>query len=613
MARRSLYHGRPLTLFHSECYRDLRITVHIIVFSISSIRSIILSMADTYQLVQSCYGDIAKKTATSLEQNGEKNIAMAFGYSEEDLLSLPEKTNLGLSCGNPVAYANVKEGETIVDLGSGGGIDVFLAARKVGPTGKAIGIDMTKDMIDLATKNAKASGLSNTSFVEASITSIPLPDSSVDCIISNCVINLVPAKDKGLVFHEIARLLKPGGRLAVSDILARKELPKRIVDDMALYVGCIAGASQIAEYEEYLRQAGFQDILLVDTKANLNLYKESSYLQQSTSCCTPSSCSKPKTESANIDYNEWADPYFEEPLDDRVNDILRLVESLQLPNDHNHLLIKEHDETLSVDKTTLAVREKMGLPFTPLEELDNALKYFFRDGPEAASYTFDALRTAVVKGKTNVVVDEKRMRYMGPIVARLAPWSSCKLACTLVLLFASPSDQDSMLKALRWQSASLGGLPTMAEISSTPSADLPRRFTQAKKAAIDGKFGKVTVLGVDLVDVEMIERGEKKSKYMDFTSFAHNFVLAIGREGFREDAKDFMKTFKKLTRAATWSPELNAAYKELFDVDLDWVCSKERLQPPLVPIYRPWVRLFEIEDVQVDNIKKFGWETVEEI
>lgn len=118
-------------------------------------------------------------------------------------------------------------------------------------------------MINLATKNAKASGLSNTSFIEASITSIPLPDSSVDCMISNCVINLVLAKDKVLVFHEIARLLKPGGRLAVSDILARKELPKRIVDDMAMYVGCIAGASQVMEYEEYLRQAGFQGMFRI--------------------------------------------------------------------------------------------------------------------------------------------------------------------------------------------------------------------------------------------------------------------------------------------------------------------------------------------------------------
>ncbi|CRG89584.1 hypothetical protein PISL3812_06621 [Talaromyces islandicus] len=263
-------------------------------------------MTDAYQLVQSHYGDIAKKTITNPAQDGEKNIAMAFGYSEEDLLSLPGKTNLGLSCGNPMAYANVKLGETVVDLGSGGGIDVFLAARKVGPTGKAIGIDMTKDMIDLATKNAKASGLFNASFIEASITAIPQPDSSVDCIISNCVINLVPAKDKGLVFYEIARLLKPGGRLAISDILARKELPQSIVDNMALYVGCIAGASQVAEYKEYLRQAGFQDILLVDTEADLNLYKESSYLQQST-CCTPSSYSKnTETESASVDYNEWA-------------------------------------------------------------------------------------------------------------------------------------------------------------------------------------------------------------------------------------------------------------------------------------------------------------------
>lgn len=115
-------------------------------------------------------------------------------------------------------------------------------------------------MIDLATKNAKAAGLSNTSFIEASITSIPLPDSSVDCVISNCVINLVPAKDKRSVFHEIARVLQPSGRLAVSDILARKKLPNSIVDDMALYVGCIAGASQVAEYEEYLRDAGFQGI-----------------------------------------------------------------------------------------------------------------------------------------------------------------------------------------------------------------------------------------------------------------------------------------------------------------------------------------------------------------
>ncbi|KAH1272283.1 hypothetical protein KXV81_000862 [Aspergillus fumigatus] len=239
----------------------------------------------------------------------EDDIALAFGYSAQDLHALPDKANLGLSCGNPVAHANIKEGETIVDLGSGGGIDVLLAARKVGPEGTAIGIDMTKDMINLAKKTAEAAGLSNTRFIEATITSIPLPDASVDCIISNCVINLVPSKDKPTVFQEIARLLKPGGRVAISDILARKELPAKIVNDMALYVGCIAGASQVAEYEEYLKRAGFKNILIVDTKSDLNLYKQSSYLGQS-SCCGPAgSCKALPAEYAEMDFNEWVASY----------------------------------------------------------------------------------------------------------------------------------------------------------------------------------------------------------------------------------------------------------------------------------------------------------------
>lgn len=260
---------------------------------------------NTYNAVQSCYGKIAKNTT---QDDSQEKIATAFGYSANDLASLPEKTNLGVSCGNPVAYANMKEGETVVDLGSGGGIDVFLAARKVGPAGKAIGIDMTNDMIELANKNAKSSGLSNTSFIEASITSIPLPDSSVDCIISNCVINLVPKNDKPTVFQEIARILKPGGRVAVSDILARKELPGSIVNDMALYVGCVAGASQIAEYEEYLQRAGFEGVFIVDAKSDLNLYKECSNLNQNTSCCaTPASGIS--SANSSLDFNEWAGSY----------------------------------------------------------------------------------------------------------------------------------------------------------------------------------------------------------------------------------------------------------------------------------------------------------------
>ncbi|OJJ30973.1 hypothetical protein ASPWEDRAFT_119259 [Aspergillus wentii DTO 134E9] len=264
---------------------------------------------NTYNQVQCCYGDIAKRTsATSTQHNSADTIATAFGYSAKDLGSLPDNTNLGLSCGNPVAYANMQEGETVVDLGSGGGIDVFLAARKVGPQGKAIGVDMTKHMIELANRNAKSAGLSNVQFIEALITSIPLPDSSINCIISNCVINLVPSKDKPSVFYEIARLLKPGGRVAISDILARKELPQNIVDDMALYVGCIAGASQVADYEDYLRQAGFQGtylfyVLIVDAETDLNVYKQSSNLS---GCCSTDESKKSTVDYAAIDYNEWA-------------------------------------------------------------------------------------------------------------------------------------------------------------------------------------------------------------------------------------------------------------------------------------------------------------------
>lgn len=181
-------------------------------------------------------------------------------------------------------------------------------------------------MIELAKKNVNSAGVGNASFIEASITCIPMPDSSVDCIISNCVINLVPAKDKASVFQEIARLLKPGGRVAISDILARKMLPENVVNDMSLYVGCIAGASQVAEYEDYLKSAGLQgalvlsvarmifyidclrlDILIIDAKANLNLYKESSCLTEST-CCNPekSGSNKSVNDHLKLDFNEWA-------------------------------------------------------------------------------------------------------------------------------------------------------------------------------------------------------------------------------------------------------------------------------------------------------------------
>ena len=174
---------------------------------------------------------------------------------------------MGLSCGNPTATANLKPGEVVVDLGSGGGLDVFLAARKVGPAGRAIGIDMTQEMIDLARRNAVKAGNgtapANVEFHLATIDRLPLADATVDCVISNCVINL--AVDKHAVFREIARVLKPGGRLAVSDIALKKHLPLEVGQEILAYVGCIAGAIPIEEYRQGLLDAGFGEVEIVDS------------------------------------------------------------------------------------------------------------------------------------------------------------------------------------------------------------------------------------------------------------------------------------------------------------------------------------------------------------
>jgi SAM-dependent methyltransferase len=191
---------------------------------------------------------------------------------------------MGLSCGNPIATANLRAGEIVVDLGSGGGLDVFLAARKVGPTGRAIGIDMTPQMIDLARNNAAKGGLTNVEFHLATIDKLPLPDASVDVVISNCVINLAP--DKRAVFREIARVLKPGGRLAVSDIALKKPLPEEIANDVMAYVGCISGALLIDDYRQQLLASGFGDVMVVDAQADLNAYSK---VEGQSGCCSPSS------------------------------------------------------------------------------------------------------------------------------------------------------------------------------------------------------------------------------------------------------------------------------------------------------------------------------------
>lgn len=231
--------------------------------------------------VKSNYGAVAESSLSS-NHAGVKAVAEAFGYTPEELTSIPAEANMGLSCGNPTATAHIRPGEVVVDLGSGGGLDVFLASQMVGPEGRAIGIDMTPSMIERARANAKAGGYTNVEFYQSTIDQIPLPDASVDCVISNCVLNLAP--DKPAVFREIARVLKLGGRVAVSDIALKQELPEAVAQSIAAYVGCIAGAIQINDYRDGLLAAGFEHVEIVDSGADLNAYAK---VENQSACCSP--------------------------------------------------------------------------------------------------------------------------------------------------------------------------------------------------------------------------------------------------------------------------------------------------------------------------------------
>ena len=231
--------------------------------------------------VKSKYAAVAESTLSS-DHAGVKAVAEAFGYTAEELTSIPAAANMGLSCGNPTATAHLKPGEVVVDLGSGGGLDVFLASKMVGPTGRAIGIDMTPAMIDRARANAAAGDYTNVEFHLSTIDKIPLPDASVDCVISNCVLNLAP--DKPDVFREIARVLKPGGRLAISDIALKHELPQALANSLAAYVGCIAGAIRIEDYRNALLAAGFEHVEIVDSGKDLNAYAK---VENQAACCSP--------------------------------------------------------------------------------------------------------------------------------------------------------------------------------------------------------------------------------------------------------------------------------------------------------------------------------------
>ncbi len=194
-----------------------------------------------------------------------QDISKKIGYTERDLEAVPEGANLGLGCGNPVAFTSLREGEVVLDLGSGAGLDCFLAASKVGGKGKVIGVDMTPEMIEKARENAKKGGYENVEFKFGEIENLPIGDNSIDAVISNCVINLSP--DKKRVFEEAYRVLKPGGRLIVSDIVLKKELPDFIKNSIEAYIGCFSGAILRDEYIGLIKAAGFQEVRIIDERS----------------------------------------------------------------------------------------------------------------------------------------------------------------------------------------------------------------------------------------------------------------------------------------------------------------------------------------------------------
>jgi len=207
----------------------------------------------------SCCG--TSKHADIESDNVVNKFSTKIGYSTEELNSVPEGSNLGLGCGNPTAHASIKVGETVLDLGSGAGFDCFLAAKKVGKSGKVIGVDMTPAMIDKARENAKKSNYNNIEFRLGEIENLPVSDSSVDLIISNCVINLSPNKDR--VLQEAHRVLKSGGRLTISDIVLLKELPDFVVNSINAYIGCVSGAILKEAYIEKMKKAGFKNVEII--------------------------------------------------------------------------------------------------------------------------------------------------------------------------------------------------------------------------------------------------------------------------------------------------------------------------------------------------------------
>lgn len=215
---------------------------------------------DIRDTVRDHYAKVAQSEASCCESETSCgcSISEQIGYSKEDLASLPEDAEMGLGCGNPISFAELKSGEVVLDLGSGGGVDCFLASRVVGATGKVIGVDMTPEMISKARKNAVSGNYQNVEFRLGEIEHLPAGDDTVDAVISNCVINLSPSKLQ--VYKEAYRVLKPGGRFAVADMVALQPLPQDLKNDVAAYTGCIAGAELASQLQSWLAEAGFVNI-----------------------------------------------------------------------------------------------------------------------------------------------------------------------------------------------------------------------------------------------------------------------------------------------------------------------------------------------------------------
>jgi len=243
------------------------------------------------QNIKETYGNIAKSGSScgcGTNAVDADSFAKSLGYTHEELLSIPDGANMALSCGNPTAIANLNVGETVLDLGSGGGFDCFIAAKKVGETGYVIGVDMTPEMIAKATENAKSNGIENVEFRLGDIEHMPVDDSKVDVIISNCVINL--ASDKRKVFSEALRVLRPGGRISIADIVVIKELPEKVKQSIAAYTGCVAGALPIDEYTQILKDAGFSDV-------NINIIEQAGSTDSGSCDCGSTDSADPMAKS----------------------------------------------------------------------------------------------------------------------------------------------------------------------------------------------------------------------------------------------------------------------------------------------------------------------------